>query len=96
MHFFDDIYLSTLGEHYIDSEGHEETDMLARLVGRQPIGLGLGRGHSCALCWNLYVNENMPVFSKMVDYVTVRFQVCVVAISRICHYSVVTTTKGIN
>lgn len=53
MHFFDDIYLSTLGEHYIDSEGHEETDMLARLVGRQPISLGLGRGHSCALCWNL-------------------------------------------
>lgn len=38
----------------------------------------------------------MLVFSKMVDYVTVRFQVCVVAISRICLYSVATTTKDIN
>lgn len=27
------------------------------------------------------MNENLLVFSKMVDYVTVRFQVCVVAIS---------------
>lgn len=31
------------------------------------------------------MNENLLVFSKMVDYVTVRFQVCVVAISRVCH-----------
>lgn len=38
------ISLSTLREHYIDSESHEETDMLARLVGPHPISLGLGRG----------------------------------------------------
>lgn len=38
----------------------------------------------------------MLVFSKMVDYVTVRFQVCVVAISRgVCPYSVATATKNI-
>lgn len=33
------------------------------------------------------MNENLLVFSKMVDYVTVRFQVCVVAVSRVCHHS---------
>lgn len=34
------------------------------------------------------MNENMLVFSKMVDHVTERFHMCVVAISRMCPFIV--------